>query len=76
MVRHSVTFDVMNTSPLPRLLKVPEAAEALGVSRHTIYRLIAAGELSSVCVGNRNATRIEESALTAYVERKRRKAIA
>ena len=33
------------------LLRVPEAADALGVSRSTIYGLVAADDLPSVRVG-------------------------
>ena len=38
----------------------------------TVYRLIATGELPTVHVGARQATRIEESAIAAYVTRNRR----
>jgi len=33
------------------LLTVPEAADALSVSRATVYRLLAAGRLASVTIG-------------------------
>jgi excisionase family DNA binding protein len=32
----------------PRLLSTPDAARYLGVSRHTIHRMIHAGELPAV----------------------------
>jgi excisionase family DNA binding protein len=35
----------------PVLLRVPEAADALGVSRATVYNLLAAGTLRSVKIG-------------------------
>lgn len=53
------------------LLKPAEAGQRLGLSRATIYRLIASGEFATVHVGERKATRIEESELTAYIERQR-----
>lgn len=37
--------------PLVTLLTIPEAAERLAVSRDTIYRLIASGDLRSVHLG-------------------------
>lgn len=57
---------------MTNLLKPAEAAEMLRLSRATVYRLIATGELPTVHVGARQATRIEESAIAAYVTRNRR----
>lgn len=45
---NSNTFDA-----LPLLLPVPQAAELLGISRASAYRLAAAGELPSRRLGGR-----------------------
>ena len=49
----------------PVLLTVEAAAEALGVGRSTVYRLLATGELASVQVGT--SRRVPVVALDAYV---------
>ena len=64
---YAATFGAMST----HLLKPAEVGARLGVSRATIYRLIAEGEFNTVHVGARKATRIEESELDAYAERQR-----
>jgi excisionase family DNA binding protein len=51
----------------PLLLRVPEAAWRLGLSRSTLYELIAAGELRVIKVGR--AVRIPAAELAAWVER-------
>ncbi|MBU6315711.1 MAG: helix-turn-helix domain-containing protein [Acidobacteria bacterium] len=39
-------------SPVPRYLyRVPEAAEALGISRATVYNMISAGTIRVVHIG-------------------------
>jgi excisionase family DNA binding protein len=48
------------------LLKVPEVAEQLGISRAKVYELIAAGTLRSVKVGG--CRRIRASDLRAFVD--------
>lgn len=53
------------------LLRPSEVGKMLGLSRATIYRLIADGEFPTVHVGQRKATRIEEASVDAYVERHR-----
>lgn len=64
------------------LLKIPEAAVRLGVSRATVYRLIAAGELTTVTVKTERTlvragiTRIPSAAIDAYIERMGRAATA
>ena len=63
------------TTSLPALLKPQEAGLELGLSRATVYRLIAAGELLTVGVGARNATRIERSEIDRYIAANRRKAV-
>ena len=54
-----------------QVLKPAEVGARLGLSRATVYRLIAAGEFATVAVGARGATRIEESEVSAYIERSR-----
>ncbi|MCA1570812.1 MAG: helix-turn-helix domain-containing protein [Chloroflexi bacterium] len=53
----------------PRLLTIPQVAHELGVSPNTVYRLIAAGHLSTVDVGmaGRSRTRVSEAALERFV---------
>ena len=51
------------------LLRVPEAADSLGLSRATVNRLLARGELGSVMIGA--ARRIPADELRRFVERKR-----
>lgn len=70
VLRHAATFVVMDTA----LLKPHEVAQQLRVSRATVYRLIASGELATTGVGARNATRIEQAALNDYIARMRRTA--
>jgi excisionase family DNA binding protein len=57
----------MSESPDPLLHRVPEAAWRLGLSRSTLYELIAAGELRVVRIGR--AVRIPTTELTAWVQR-------
>jgi excisionase family DNA binding protein len=47
------------------LLTVPEAAQALAISRSKLYELIASGALRSVRIDG--SRRIPSDALTAYV---------
>jgi excisionase family DNA binding protein len=51
------------------LYKVDEAAEALGLSRVTLYSLMARGEVDSIKVGA--ARRIPADELRRFVERNR-----
>ncbi len=55
----------MTDGPLPKLLMVREAAEVLRCSAMTIYRLIAAGELTGVRVGKH--WRIRETDVRDYI---------
>ena len=48
------------------LLTVDEAAEALALSRSTIYRLLKSGDLVATRIGT--ATRIPESSLRRFVD--------
>jgi len=54
------------------VLTIPQVAERLKVSRNTVYRLIAAGELPAVTVSS--LQRVSEADLQAYVERNTRTA--
>jgi excisionase family DNA binding protein len=47
------------------LLTVPEAAEALGISRSKLYQLISAGTVRSVRIDG--SRRVPVEALTAYI---------
>ena len=60
---------VMTNTPdtTPQLLRPAEVADYLRVSRSTVYRLIASGELGTVHVGARRAARITREALDAYI---------
>lgn len=53
----------------PRLLRVAEVAELLGVCERTVRRLIAGGELRHHRIGH--AVRVSEADLRAYLERAR-----
>jgi excisionase family DNA binding protein len=48
------------------LLRVPEAAERLGIGRTKMYEMIASGELPAIHIGR--AVRISASALQKWVE--------
>ena len=54
-----------DAKPGARLLRIPEVADRLGVSRATVYNLIAAGQLATTAVGS--VTRISEAALADYI---------
>jgi len=50
-----------------RVLRPDQVAEILDVSRRTVYRLVAEGELEAFRV--RGSLRIRESAVRAYIRR-------
>lgn len=55
-----------------RLLTIPEVAERLGITRKTVYRRIASGDLPVVDIGDgtgRSKSRIRSDHLVAYIER-------
>ena len=52
------------------LLTVDETAEALALSRSTIYRLLKSGDLVATRIGT--ATRIPESSLRRFVDARTR----
>jgi excisionase family DNA binding protein len=54
---------------LPRLLTVPEAAEALSVSERTVWRWIKAHEIECYRLGY--AVRIAEDELIRFLEKRR-----
>lgn len=54
--------------PAPRLLKVAEVAELLGVSRRTIYKWARSGVLPSVKIGG--VLRFKPDAVTALIDGK------
>ena len=57
----------MTTGQDKLLLRIPDAAERLGLSRSSVYELIAAGELKVVRYGR--AVRVPVSELAGWVER-------
>lgn len=60
---------------MPRLLlTVPEAAEALAISRSKLYELIASGALDSVRIDG--SRRVPVAALNAYVSALQSKEVA
>lgn len=55
-----------------QLLTVPETGQRLGVHKQSVYRLIWAGQLAVVNVGNgkrRPRLRIKESSIEDYIRR-------
>lgn len=50
------------------LLKPPDAAKLLGLSRTTVYRLIESRELQSIKVGR--CLRVPREAIPEFIERK------
>ncbi|GII01777.1 helix-turn-helix domain-containing protein [Planobispora takensis] len=55
------------TPPPPLLYTIPEAAEALRISRTKLYELLAENKISSVHIGR--SRKIPASALQTYVDR-------
>ncbi|GAB2939405.1 excisionase family DNA-binding protein [Streptomyces heilongjiangensis] len=66
--------DVAGADSAPVLLTVEEAARRLRIGRTTCFRLVLSGEIESVTVGR--LRRIPVDALTAYVAKLRRPAVA
>ncbi len=54
------------------LLRVPEAAERLGIGRTKMYEMIATGELPIIRIGR--AVRVSASALQKWVEQREQQA--
>jgi excisionase family DNA binding protein len=62
----------MTTAPQgTALLNIPEVAAELRVTRSTVYRYIDDGLLPTVHIGPRRLTRIERTALDAYIAKSR-----
>ncbi len=53
-------------APQRLLLRIPEAAEQLGIGRTKMYEMISKGELPTIRIGR--AVRISTSALRKWVE--------
>lgn len=60
-------------SRMPRLLKVEDAADVLGVSKDYIYKAVNEGHLAAVYLGNgkRQHLRIKPADLDKFVETRR-----
>lgn len=58
------------------LLTIPEVARELRVSRATVYRYFATGELKRVRLGTKGHFRVERSEVDAFIERNRHEAAA
>jgi excisionase family DNA binding protein len=58
-----------------KLLTVAEAAQAMGIGRSLLYRLVMSGEIRSVVVGGR-ARRIPVAALDEWIARQQAEAEA
>jgi excisionase family DNA binding protein len=64
--------------PTPRLLTIAEAAGQLGVDRRTVYDLVHKGDIATIQIppriasrGERHARRIEQAEIDAFIERNR-----
>lgn len=59
----------MRTIDSPLLLRIPEVAQHLGVSRHTVYRMIEAGTLPAVEMptGLTSCLRVRQADLDNFV---------
>lgn len=61
------------SEPAPRLLRIPEVAERLGIGRATVYTLIASQQLAvhDIGTGTRTRLRVSEPDLAAYITSRR-----
>lgn len=57
----------MTPNPDRVLLRIPEVADALSVSRTVVYELIGTGEISTVHIGR--AVRIPAASMHAYADK-------
>ena len=66
--------------PAPQLLTSAEARKQLGVGTTKFYGLVATGQLAVVKIpsptGKRQELRVEQSEITAFIERNREQAAA
>lgn len=60
------------TDQTPLLLRVPEVARLLGVSRTRAYVLVQRGELPAIRIGQ--SVRVSRRALEAWIERQEQSA--
>jgi len=62
-----ITTETTTPSSIPRLLYTPkEAAQALGISRSSLYVLLSQGAIDSVRIGG--SRRITATALNTFIE--------
>jgi excisionase family DNA binding protein len=62
----------MDATRSPELLRIPEAAEKLNVSRASVYRWIEEGRLPAIQLGGRGAPlRIPEAQLHEWLDERR-----
>jgi excisionase family DNA binding protein len=66
----SVNTAAEHVPVLPRLITIRDVAEALAVSRQTIYNLIARKELTAVKIGSGLRFKLDD--VLAYIERQSR----
>lgn len=64
----------MNTFDLPEICTPEQVAEFLGVSRNTIYRWCAEGDIPSIKV--RKVRRIKKSSLMKWLEDRENNAVS
>jgi excisionase family DNA binding protein len=68
----AIEREVLSMEKENLLFTIPEAADSLRLSRSTIYRLIASGDIETLTV--RGIQRIRPMALQRFVERQQRAA--
>lgn len=68
-ILHKKGSEPMVESPSPRLMRMPEVAAHLGVSRTTVYRLAERGQLPGV-IRLGASLRIDRRALEAWIDRR------
>jgi len=61
--------DTVNVEDLPEYAKVPEVAKVLGLSEASVWRLVWAGELPSIRLGERSV-RVPRAGLADYLARR------
>jgi excisionase family DNA binding protein len=63
----------MHATRSPELLRIPEAAERLNVSRASVYRWIDEGRLPAIQLGGRGAPiRVRAAELDEWIDNRRR----
>ena len=61
-------------TPQRLLLRIPEAADTIGIGRTKIYELIATGELPTIRIGR--AVRISVTTLQKWVEEREQQGVS